>query len=329
MPEKKKSAVRKSSSKEKAGGTSARAKAATKTRSAKKAEPLDLSMFPAESVKLENRKVCLACVLDVMTRHLGLTLRTAYSQIKQYVPSLEELRAPVLTRPFLSGDSQDDVCPYCGSAEKWHAWLPIYRIEGGKATDTRRRALVKSVAEDEFAVVEEKATQQAAFFEWLESMSEHIDSDDPHWLREISRHYLGRKEPSVDWKAQFTQAHSLRRSRRIESGWEIDSGRLFLAPLLFDELLAVQYLVSRAHRAGGLTWEGRYTLPELMARLRTYLRAVGVTASNPSDAFEQLLAYLGGGDSALRFYYIVDRRDLLERVKALKDLRVPRAKKPD
>ncbi len=66
-----------------------------------------------------------------------------------------------------------------------------------------------------------------------------------------------------------------------------------------------------------------------MSRLRSYLRAVGVKASNPSDAFEQLLAYLGGGESALRFYYIVDRRDLLERVKALKDVRVPRAKKRD
>ena len=329
MPGKGKSTVQGGSSKEGAGGKSARGKSATKARLAKKAEPLDLSMFPTESVTQENRQVCLACVLDVMTRHLGLTVRAAHTQIKRYVPSLEELRAPVLSRPFLERDGHDDACPYCGSAVKWHARLPIYRIEGGKATDTRRRALVKSLAEDEFAIVEEKATQQAAFFEWLENMSGHIDPDDPHWLREVSRHYLSRKEPSVDWVAPFTQVHSIRRSRRLESGWEIDSGRLFLAPLIFDELLVVQYLVSRAHRAGGLTLEGRYTLPELMARLRSYLRAVGVTASNPSDAFEQLLAYLGGGESALRFYYIVDRRNVMERVKALKDIRVPRAKKRD
>ena len=98
--------------------------------------------------------------------------------------------------------------------------------------------------------------------------------------------------------------------------------------MIFDELLVVQYLVSRAHRAGGLTLEGRYTLAELFVRLRNagYLRAIGVEAHNASDAFEQLVAYLGGGDSSLRFYYVVDRRDLLEQVKALKDLRVPRAK---
>ena len=32
--------------------------------------------------------------------------------------------------------------------------------------------------------------------------------------------------------------------------------------MLFDELLLVQYLVSRSQLAGGLTLERRYTLPE-------------------------------------------------------------------
>jgi hypothetical protein len=55
--------------------------------------------------------------------------------------------------------------------------------------------------------------------------------------------------------------------------------------MLFDELLLVQYLVSRSHKAGGLTFEGRYTLPELFARLRNsgYLRSVGVPAQNPAE----------------------------------------------
>jgi hypothetical protein len=90
--------------------------------------------------------------------------------------------------------------------------------------------------------------------------------------------------------------------------------------MLFDELLLVQYLVSRSHRAGGLTFEGRYTLPELSYRLRKsgYLRAAGVQTGNPGDALEQLLAHLSGGAGALRFYYIVDRRELLEGAKGLK-----------
>jgi hypothetical protein len=291
-------------------------------------ETLDLSMLPSESVTREDRHVCLACVLDVMTRYLGLAIQKARTEVKKYAPSLEEVRARTLSRPFFSRASESDPCPYCGSAHKWHARLTIYRIENTKSADARRREILKSLREPAFSIIEEKATQQEAFFQWVERISGGINLDDPHWLQEVSRYYLSRKEPKTDWGAHFSQVHSIRRSRRLETGWEVDQGRLFLAPLLFDELLLVQYLVSRAHRSGGLTLEGRYTLAELFARLRNsgYLRAAGVAAHNPSDAFEQLLTHLGGGDTSLRFYYIVDRRDLQQRLKALEDLRVPRTK---
>jgi hypothetical protein len=99
--------------------------------------------------------------------------------------------------------------------------------------------------------------------------------------------------------------------------------------MLFDELLLAQYLVSRSHKAGGLTLEGRYTLAELFARLRNsgYLRAVGVHTHNPGDALEQLLNSLSGGETALKFYHIVDRRDFLEKVKAVRLLKPPKPKK--
>ena len=97
--------------------------------------------------------------------------------------------------------------------------------------------------------------------------------------------------------------------------------------MLFDELLLVQYLVSRSQLAGGLTLERRYTLPELWHRLRHsgYLRSIGVQASNPSDALELMLAHLSGGEASARYYYIVDRRELLQRVKALQTEK-PRAR---
>jgi hypothetical protein len=98
--------------------------------------------------------------------------------------------------------------------------------------------------------------------------------------------------------------------------------------VLFDELLLVQYLVSRSHRAGGLTLEGRYTLPELFSRLRNagYLRAVGVHVQNPADALEQLVTYLGGGETAIKFYHVVDRRNFLEKVNSVKSVRPPKPK---
>src|SRR5438045_2876544 len=182
---------------------------AKRKKAAHKIETLDLSAFPPEAVTQEEKRLCLACVLDAFLRHMGLGPKTAYSEIRKYAPSVAELTATTITRPYFIASDPDDHCPYCGSASKWHAKLLIYRIE---------------------------------------------------------------------------------------SGWEVDHGRLFLAPVLFDELLLVQYLISRSHRAGGLTLEGRYTLQELFHRLRGsgYLRAIGVQAQNPSDAFEQLLAYLSG-----------------------------------
>ena len=97
--------------------------------------------------------------------------------------------------------------------------------------------------------------------------------------------------------------------------------------MLFDELLLVQYLVSRSQLAGGLTLERRYTLPELWHRLRHsgYLRSIGVQANNPSDALEQMLAHLSGGEASARYYYIVDRREHLQKVKALQTEK-PRAR---
>jgi len=299
----------------------ARKPAAAKPKAAKKIPPLDLSAFPPESINTLERWICLACVSDVFQRHLNLAPRTALLEIKRYTPSISELYAPTPTRPWFLNRPTQNVCPYCGSTSKRLAQLHVFRIESGKATDALRRALLKSLpqSDDQFAVLEEKATQQHAFFEWLDKISTGLDLDNPVWLRDVSQHYLSRKEPKTDWQKQFGEVHSIRRSRRLENGWEADNGRLFLAPALFDELLLVQYLVSRSHRAGGLTLEGRYTLPELFARLRNagYLRAVGIHAQNPADALEQLVAHLGGGDAAIKFYHLVDRRDFLEKLKNL------------
>lgn len=308
----------------KSGKTRAKAAPKAAKRAPLRIPPLDLSKFPPESIGRAERWVCLACIWEVFTRHMGLAPKTALAEIKRYTPTLEELQAAVLARPFFLEPSRGS-CPYCGSPAKWLARLSIHRIESGKATDALRRELVKKLPKTghQFVVLEEKATQQHAFFGWLEKISEQLDLEDPAWLHEVSRHYLSRKEPKVDWLEHFEQVHSVRRSRRLEDGWEVDNQRLFLAPLLFDELLLVQYLVSRSHVAGGLTFEGRYTLPELFARLRNagYLRAVGVSAGNPSDALENLLVHLSGGEAALRYYYIVDRRELLETSKLLEKAR--------
>ena len=302
---------------------------------------VDLSAFPPESVISGERSLCVACVWQIFTRAMSLAPKTALSEMKRYTPTLEELTSGEAVRPFFVTPEkiaqEKQPCPYCGSPAKWHARIETHRIESGKATDVLRRSLVKSLpkSDDQFVVLEQKATQQHAFFEWLEKISANLDLDDPAWLRDVSLHYLSRKEPKVNWQAEFAGVHSIRRSRRLGpdqeaavQSWEVENGRLFLAPMLFDELLLVQYLVSRSQLAGGLTLERRYTLPELWHRLRHsgYLRFIGVQANNPSDALEQMLAHLSGGEASARYYYIVDRRELLQRVKALQTEK-PRARR--
>jgi hypothetical protein len=293
----------------------------------KKTDEPDFSVFAAESITETQRKLCLACVMDVFTRLLKLAPRTAYSEIRNYNPSVDELTAPSV-RPYFESQER---CPYCDSPSKWHATLQIHRIEGGKPTDLARRKLVATIGDSEkFVILEQKATQKEAFFEWLDHASADLNFEDDRWLRDISLHYLARKEPKTDWPGLFQNIHDIRRSRRIEEGWETGGWCLYLNPMLFDELLVVQYLVSRSQKAGGLTLEGRYTFAEILARLRRggYLRHAGATGEDAGDLFDHLVSRLGGGESPVRFYYVVDRREFLQRARSVQSLPKWKARRP-
>lgn len=301
----------------------AKPKAGKPTAKAKPAE-LDLSAFPPESLVETARGLCLACALNVLTRHLGLTPERARSEVRRYNPSLEELTASTLSRPYFALPTEE--CPYCRAAAKWHASLRIVKIEGGKATDAPRRALVRNIGDTpNFTLIEEKSTERDALYSWLSKTGAALNLDSPEWLVEAARHWLWRRLPNEDWTEILEHVRAVRRSRRIDDGFEKDGSRLFLAPVLFDEILLIQYLLSRSHKAGGQTFEGRFTLNDLFHRLRRggYLNRMGITTTNPADALEQLVEMLGG-EGQVKFYYIVDRRDFLDRLTSLKNARVPR-----
>src|ERR1041385_2118591 len=83
-------------------------------------EALDLSGLPGEAVTKAEKWICLACVLDVFTRLMGLAAKTAHLEIKRYTPPVSELWTPGMTRPYFAKEELKDPCPYCGSAAKWH-----------------------------------------------------------------------------------------------------------------------------------------------------------------------------------------------------------------
>jgi hypothetical protein len=298
---------------------------AAKEKKVAKAAELDLRGFPPESLLDNTLGFCLACALDVLTRHMGLSAQRAQSEIRRYNPRLEELTTASLARPYIVWPAEK--CPYCGAPAKWHAPLRIVRIEGGKNTDVPRRALFKNIGESvNFTIIEEKSTEREALYSWLSKTGGGLDLDSPGWLIEAARHWLGRRLPKENWPEIMDQVH-VRRSRRLEDGFEKEGARLFLAPVLFDEILLIQYLLSRSHKAGGQTFEGRLTLQDLFQRLRYggYLRRMGVAANNATEALEQLVEILGG-EGRMKFHYIVDRREFLARLADLRNARVPRPK---
>jgi hypothetical protein len=284
-------------------------------------DALDLGAIPPAFVARHTTSLCLACIFDLFTGRLGLAPRTAYNEIRRHAPAIEELTTKEPQRPYFHGAGKHPRCPYCDAAQRWHAQLSTYRIEGGKATDAARRALCKTLpARDErFQFVERKSTARAAFFDWLERLGQELDfeGDDRVWLLAAARAYLERREPKTDWAAAFDGARHALRSRRLAEGWERESNRLFLAPALYGDVLVVQYLVSRSHRHGGRTFEGRLTLPEFVRRLRFsgHLAAHNINERDHFDVLEKLVEQLTGGDAPLKLHFIIDRRDLLEKVK--------------
>lgn len=289
--------------------------------SAKKKRELDLSAFTSGSITEYSTLVCLACTFDIFTTQLGLAPRTAYSEIKKYSPTVAELTAPKAAPPFFDSDEKHPHCPYCKAAKRWHARLDTTRIEGEKATDATRRKLIKSLPqkESQFQVIEAKSDKRTTFFDWLDTLDRNLEMEDEAWLLETTRAYLGRSAPKTDWSEVFAGVRAVRRSQRLTEGWEKEGARLFLAPVVYSEALMVQYLVSRSHAHGGRTLEGRLTLQELIRRLRYsgYLHAKEISSGDQFEILEQLIEKLSGGPGKVKLYFIVDRRDFLEKVKSV------------
>jgi predicted DCC family thiol-disulfide oxidoreductase YuxK len=288
---------------------------------AQKRRDLDFSDFPPGTVNAYTRLVCLACIFDLFTKQLGLAPRTAYSEIKRHAPTAEELTAGVPARPYFDSVEKHPRCPYCDAAKRWHARLDTFRIESGKATDAPRRALVKSLpkAEEQFVLIESRSTKRDIFFSWLDALGRELDFTDDAWLITVTRHMLERKEPKTNWADIFERVRGVRRSQRLAEGWEHEGTRLYLSPPLYADALLIQYLVSRSQAHGGITFEGRLTLVELVRRLRYsgQLEAQGITERGQFEVLEQLIENLTGGTAAAKLYFLVDRRDFLDKVKTV------------
>ena len=174
--------------------------------------------------------------------------------------------------------------------------------------------------DNQFQIIEAKSDRRTVFFDWLDTLGQKLDMEDDAWLIAATRAYLERLEPKTNWAEGFNGVGAVRRSQRLTEGWEREGARLFLTPVVYNETLIIQYLVSRSHVHGGRTFEGRLTLQELIRRLRYggYLDAKEISPGDQFEILDQLIEKLSGGSSGkVKLYYIVDRRDFLEKVKSV------------
>jgi hypothetical protein len=279
---------------------------------------LDLSGFPPGAVKRSHRYVCLACIFDIFTGQLNMAPRTAYTAVRGHTPGVEELTGAKVMRPYLDSVEKHPHCPHCGAAKTKLARFEVMRLEGSRAAAAARKKLFDSLAKADFEIIEEKANRKDVLFQWLDELGRSLDLDGEAWLMEAARAYLAKRDPKTDWEPVFQAVKQVRRSTQHEEGWERVGWRLYLAPALYDEILLMQYLISRSHKAGGLTFEGRLTIADLLGRLRRrgYLRQHEISGDS-GEVLEQLVEALDPGGVSMKLYYVVDRRDFLEKTRTL------------
>jgi hypothetical protein len=282
---------------------------------AKKPE-FDLSAFPPGTATLSTRYVCLACIFDIFTKQLKMAPKSAYTAVRGHEPGVEELTAEP-ARPYFESDEKNPRCPYCDSTKRWLAALRLVRIEGSRATTEARKAFAKMLPKTAGHVltIEKKVNRRDLLFEWLDALGEKYDFDDPAWLLDCTRAFLEKRDPKTDWAAEFGGVRYIRKSQRLDAGWEREGPKLFLAPELYYEALLVQYLVSRSHRSGGLTLEGRMTIAELLRRLRGYARHHAIEGDDPLEFLQNLVDSIDPGGASVKLVYFIDRRDFLEKSK--------------
>jgi hypothetical protein len=282
---------------------------------------ISFESIPSSAVSRIALKLCLKCAFDVFTKQLKLTPRTAYSELKKHVPEEADFTGVATSRPHFPDRPRLDRCPYCGGAKRWFADFQAVRIDASPSFEKERKKLWAELKKqpDRFALWKPERTKMQIFSEWLERLNRTLDFQDDRWLLDAAVSQIKRSEPSNDWdKILSSTVRRVQLSRAFEGNWRYEDGWLYVSPGLYGDVIMVQHLLSRSHKHGGRTFEGRLTFQELHRRLRRigYFEAKEIDSSDPYEAFELAVARLvDSGPNAV--YYAVDRKHYLDKLKSV------------
>lgn len=288
----------------------------------KKSE-ISFDSIPGSAISETVLKICLKCAFDFFTKQLKASPRTAYTELRKHVPEEADFKGAATARPHFFDDNDLTHCPYCNASKRWFGEFRARRIDAHPSFEKERKKLWSALKKepDRFTIWNPERTQMQVFSEWLERMKKNIDFANDRWLLEVAVSLIKRHAPSNNWDEILRGGvRRVQLSRQAEESWHYENGWIYISPSLYGDILMVQHLLSRSHMHGGLTFEGRLTLQELMKRLRRigYFEARNIKTSEPFEAFEQAIAGLvDSGPSAV--YYAVDRGVYLEKLKSIYD----------
>jgi hypothetical protein len=282
---------------------------------------ISFDALPSSAVQRTTLAICLKCAFDFFTKQLKLTPRTAYSELKKHTPEESDFTGSSTARPHFFESSATDHCPYCNATKRWFGRFHAVRIDANDSIEKSRKkiwtALKKSP--EQYRLWTAQRTPMQLFSEWLERLQRGLDLDVDEWLTISALEYLKRFEPR--WPGReigFANVRQVQVSRQIKGPWQLEDDTVYVAPLLYGDILLVQYLISRSHSHGGRTLEGRVTLNELISQLRrlSYFEARGIEAGEPYQALEAAVESLvSSGPVAV--YYAVDRGSYLDQLRSV------------
>src|SRR3989442_11048864 len=98
----------------------------TRTRAKPLLSPEDLAFGFVDTSYLY---LCLRCAMELLTKRLGLAPRTAYAQMRQFVPTDADLARQQINPPHFFSTDESPRCPHCDATTRLLARLDILRLE--------------------------------------------------------------------------------------------------------------------------------------------------------------------------------------------------------
>lgn len=282
---------------------------------------VSFDVLPGSAVSRTTLKICLKCAFDVFTKQLKLAPRTAYSELKKHTPEEADFTGAATSRPHFFAEPGVDHCPYCNGTRRWFAEFHAIRIDASASFEKERKKLWAALKKqpERFSLWSPERTQMQIFSEWLERLNRTLNFENDDWLIDAAISHIKRSAPSNEWDTVLSKGvRRVQLSRQVEDSWHYEDGWLYVSPGLYGDVIMVQHLLSRSHRHGGRTFEGRLTFQELIRRLRRigYFEAKAIDTDDAYETFEQAVSRLvDSGPTAV--YYAVDRKDYLEKLKSI------------